>query len=299
MKKLLPIILAAVMLLAALTACSEPNNIDATEIPSQEPSAQVTQNAQQTEAPTEEPVSPYNEYECGELRKFFDAPSKVNGLSNGELLNPDYVSGDPSTWSNYEEDKDGNFIYIEWTDDGHVSTLSFGKNSEDKANKALLGFINIDGFEQLKYFGIYNSELEEVTLKDCPGLWNFDFRDCAIASFDISSDSFPSSVEFGDGFSTLHWLCHDGVELFDILLSTDFRIDETSSARAYITCKAYMDESEVGVIIDAFAPDGYKFDGWYDTDGNLVSSDHYYILPIDDKGFVQGTHHYTAKFTEE
>ncbi len=141
MKKLLPIILAAVMLLAALTACSEPNNIDATEIPSSNttaapmdavkstPEPGIKTTAEPTEKPTKDPTVStvhYNKKECDALRKFFDAPSGVEGLSNGKLLNPDYVSEDPSTWCNSEEGRAGNAISIEWTDDGHVSRLAIG-----------------------------------------------------------------------------------------------------------------------------------------------------------------------------
>ena len=309
MKKTFTIILAAVMLLTALTACKPSSNPDATQAPSQEPSAQVTQDVRQSEEPTAEPTEKpvssygkYNKYECDELRKFFDAPCGDGSTTNGLYLNPAYVSEDPATWSmsNGGENFTGKFISIGWTDDGHVSSLSFGNISDDKENKVELGgMIELDGFERISHFSIINSKLEKVTFRNCPDLWGFDFMDSVITKFDIRSERFGDACQFGDlsgGLSSLDWFCFDRHNLFDLTLSISFT--DGSPIKPCITCTSYKDEDGDYLYITARPPEGYRFDGWYDESGNLISAEERYDFPNEDSSIV-GIFHYTARFTKE
>ena len=295
----------------------------------------MTQNAQQSEKPTaeptEEPAFTYNEYECNELRKYLDLP--INGTGTvGGYLNPDYVSEDPATWNNYEEGRKGRFIRIEWTDDGHISTLSLGKITDDKENKATLNWFTIEGFEQLRSFSIYNAELQDVTLmncpnleecvfydakltgvtlKKCPNLAKFDFSGCSIREFDISSEHFPSKLSFGDGTYgpyPIEWLCTDGTNLFFLHLETvftkegssiiDYSPSDPEVHDEFITCEAYTDGDEYYIYLTAIPPEGYKFDGWY-TNNNVVSTDEKYRIPCNENGSIVGVFYFAARFVKE
>ena len=277
MKKLLPIILAAVMLLAALTACSEPSNIDATEIPSQEPSAQVTQNAQQTEVPTEEPteepVLSYNEYECDVLRRFFDEESGAKNYSNGKLLNPEYVSEDPSTWAS------GESPIIKWTEDGHVEEIIIwnyrsNKRASDKP-LALCGSLEIINFPMLTDLQIGSVAFDSIIVKDCPNLHGFVPRFSCIDNVDIEIEDY--SCDSGCFNSTecesVRWSCASNTYINDF--SIDITVSSSSTYLGYVQLSVFPDDHYYSFVLSTRSqyPYAEKFIGWFDENGNLISTE--------------------------
>ena len=317
MKKIFTIILAAVMLLTALTACKPSSNPDATQIPSNATALPVEAakatpelESKVTEQPTAEPTQgfleaniPYDKKECEILRKFFDTPSGVEGLSNGKLLNPGYVSDDPSTWKSYEDRellKDGDiFMNILWSNTGHVVTMAFGRWGEDfKVSYfpivPLGGELIIDGFSELAYCRIKKSSFDKVVIRNCPKMEYLYLDYDSIPYVDVCYNSAYGS-DFDSNATYIHWKCDGEFDIFDVTACA-----EDNGSKGSVSCSSVGDTHEVLFSVTAKPLEGYKFVGWYDENGNLISTDlRYYITPTKDTGSIVGTHNFTARFTEE
>ena len=280
MKKLLPIILAAVMLLAALTACSEPNNIDATEIPSQEPSAQVTQNAQQTEAPTEEPVAQLTD-EQAQLFAFLNAPSQIPGVVNGQFFNPNIDTNNSLTWENA--------VKCVYTDSGKKMTeLSFGLIGSTDRQDFLLptsGELSLTGFEELEYLSIDSLSGAKLTIRNCPKLNRLVFSSSVFDEVDVSCYAHELFVTGLCNVIKLELIRFDNNEV-------DSKI--TLSAEGTGKVRLLFNDTVYGYTAEAipqFVGNEYsanplsalsRFVGWFDENGNLVSTNVSLELDTDD-----------------
>ena len=302
MKKILALIFASILALTPLAACTTEVGLDPTQAPTTEPEAIVTDTPEPivtdtpeaivTDTPEPEPSASsvvYNEYELAELLKFMQTDSVISDRVNGALLCPDYDANDPTTW--VVEDRP----LIRWTEDGHVESFSlcFGNslsNEDYLFHRTLMylgGSLALNGFDELTWLSSVSVYFDELIIQDCNALtevWIFgsEFKkvhfeaDIALLRGNVYAEDF-------------YWDCNYN-------LNCDFELTLKASGNGLVGCNKYGDEDRDFVFINARANAGSTFVGWYDEEGNLVSTERVLEISSDEMNGCVGTFNYTARF---
>lgn len=305
MKRILALLFASILALTPLIACTTEVGNDPTQAPTTEPEAIVTDTPEAIVTDTPEPIvtdTPepepsassvvYDEYELSELLKFMEAVGVISDRTNGALICPDYDADDPTTWLVCDQP------LITWTEDGHVESFSlcFGNslsNEDYLYGRTLMylgGSLALNGFDELTWLSSVSVYFDELTIQDCNSLtevWIFgsEFKkvhfeaDIALLRGNVYAEDF-------------YWRCNDVVAncLFELSLS--------ASGDGLVGCNKYGDEDRDFVFINARANAGSKFVGWYDEEGNLVSTERVLEISSDEMNGCVGTFNYTARFEE-
>lgn len=255
--------------------------------------------ASEAPAVTEEPkirvVCPekekLNEHDCGAVLSFLENADH-SGRTNGVKLNPDYDPEDPGTWC-YEYFGEVHPI-AQWDEDGYLTDFT-----AFVSNMNLGGNIDLSGCERLEYAVIEDYNAGTVDLTGCPLT-----RGVYLTGTEWL---YPDPIRTSMLQTCEAWLKHiDWIAVpygpvnaegwdFELILDAEgggtigTRMgDMTHYPELYITAKC--DESfNAGFL------------GWYDGEGNLVSTDpdlELFHLNEDAavNGKLNGAYHYTAKF---
>ena len=298
MKKILALIFASILALTPLIACTTEVGNDPTQAPTAEPEAIVTDTPEPivtdtpeaivTDTPEPEPSASsvvYDEYELSELLKFMESVGVISDRTNGALICPDYDADDPTTW--VVEDRP----LIRWTEDGHVAAfiLSFGDHQYNKPLMYLGGSLALNGFDELEFFDSVSTYYDELTVTDCNKLLYIDISGSEFKKVYLAANlECLTGLAYAEDF---YWDCNYN-------LNCDFELTLKASGNGLVGCHKYGDEDRDYVSIIAQARTGSTFVGWYDEEGNLVSTERVLEISSDEMNGCVGTFNYTARFEE-
>ena len=296
MKKILALIFASILALTPLIACTTEVGNDPTQAPTAEPEAIVTDTPEPIVTDTPEPIvtdTPepepsassvvYDEYELSELLKFMESVGVISDRVNGALICPDYDADDPTTW--VVEDRP----LIRWTEDGHVAAfiLSFGDHQYNKPLMYLGGSLALNGFDELEFFDSVSTYYDELTVTDCNKLLYIDISGSEFKKVYLAANlECLTGLAYAEDF---YWDCNYN-------LNCDFELTLKASGNGLVGCHKYGDEDRDYVSIIAQARGGSKFVGWYDEEGNLVSTERVLEISSDEMNGCVGTFNFTARF---
>ena len=296
MKRILALIFASILALTPLIACTTEVGNDPTQAPTAEPESIVTDTPEPivtdtpeaivTDTPEPEPSASsvvYNEYELAELLKFMQTDSVISDRVNGARLCPDYDANDPTTW--VVEDRP----LIRWTEDGHVAAfiLSFGDHQYNKPLMYLGGSLALNGFDELEIFDSISTYYDELTVTDCNKLLYIDISGSEFKKVYLAANlECLTGLAYAEDF---YWDCNYN-------LNCDFELTLKASGNGLVGCSKYGDEDRDYVSIIAQARTGSTFVGWYDEEGNLVSTERVLEISSDEMNGCVGTFNYTARF---
>ena len=296
MKRILALIFASILALTPLAACTTEVGNDPTQAPTAEPEAIVTDTPEAivtdtpeaivTDTPEPEPSASsvvYDEYELAELLKFMESVGVISDRVNGALICPGYDADDPTTW--VVEDRP----LIRWTEDGHVAAfiLSFGDHQYNKPLMYLGGSLALNGFDELEIFDSISTYYDELTVTDCNKLLYIDISGSEFKKVYLAANlECLTGLAYAEDF---YWDCNYN-------LNCDFELTLKASGNGLVGCSKYGDEDRDFVFINARANAGSTFVGWYDEEGNLVSTERVLEISSDEMNGCVGTFNYTARF---
>ena len=296
MKRILALIFASILALTPLIACTTEVGNDPTQAPTAEPEAIVTDTPEPivtdtpeaivTDTPEPEPSASsvvYDEYELAELLKFMESVGVISDRVNGALICPGYDADDPTTW--VVEDRP----LIRWTEDGHVAAfiLSFGDHQYNKPLMYLGGSLALNGFDELEIFDSISTYYDELTVTDCNKLLYIDISGSEFKKVYLAANlECLTGLAYAEDF---YWDCNYN-------LNCDFELTLKASGNGLVGCSKYGDEDRDYVSIIAQARTGSTFVGWYDEEGNLVSTERVLEISSDEMNGCVGTFNYTARF---
>ncbi|MBO6060943.1 MAG: hypothetical protein J6P98_02325, partial [Clostridia bacterium] len=237
----------------------------------------------------------YDENDYTVLRAFFET-ADAGGVKNGEKLFPNYDPADPTTWIDEDPYR---YNSVTWNAQGRVYGLSF--RGTDDAPIELNGKLDLDLFDALNGVNSWNVIFEEIAADDLP----------VTSKQNNACFQFPmvnGEARFTGGYverlyllSATHMFCDiTGEASSQLSVLPSFKIDVTVEGLGYAGVSSYGDESYYEVHLNATPAKGGSFIGWFDAEGNLVSSDENYTLYGEDSGVdaegAHGEHTFTARF---
>ncbi|MCR5611576.1 MAG: PT domain-containing protein [Clostridiales bacterium] len=282
MKRVLSFVL--ILLFAfSLSACGEnkPAVQDPTQAPAQ-PTAVPTEKPapDPTADPTEEPFVPsgYNAHDYLALAAFFGTVVGDNGETVGDVCYYDssFKVSDPETW------RTGSFG-VKWDSEGYVTEISFYPMLGSDRFPAALELV---GFERLEEVRLGSGVFDSVTVKDCPKLGTV-YTARAVGEVDITAGFVGALSAASDKRVRCDLTGSDG---------EPFTLDLYSEGPGYIRASAAILEDGYHVTATAVADDYAELLGWYDENGELVSTEKHFALSGGELGKITGEHRYTAKF---
>ena len=302
MKRILALLFASILALTPLLACTTEVGLDPTQAPTAEPETIVTDTPEPIVTDTPEPIvtdTPepepsassvvYNEYELAELLKFMQTDSVISDRVNGALLCPDYDANDPTTWV-----VEGRPL-VRWTDDGNVESFSLSFDAalipydylQNKTFMYLGGNFIFDGFDDMIILKALSVYCDELTVMNCDSLGEADFIGSEFQKVHLEANFryFRGSVITKD----FYWKCDD------VELGCVFELSLKASGDGLVGCISYGEDRQ-HIIINACERGSSKFLGWYDEDGNLVSTERWFEISSDEMNGCVGTFNYTARF---
>ena len=214
----------------------------------------------------------------------------ISDRVNGALICANYDANDPTTW--VIEDRP----LVGWTEDGNVESFSlcFGNSltREDylygRTLMYLGGSVALYGFDELAFLSSAYVYCDELIVQDCDALTEVWIRGSEFNKVHLEAD-----IEFLDGYvcaREFYWRCND------VEANCIFELTLTASGNGLVGCSKYEDVDGDYVIIHARANTGSTFVGWYDEDGNLVSTEGWFEISSDEMNGCVGTFNYTARF---
>ena len=245
-----------------------------------------TSNVSHTEAPTEAPgeaPNPYCPEEYEQLLAFFELADE-NGVKNGEKCFKNYDPTRIDFWGDHDEAESSDPC-VKWTESGHLDTLCISTGSQENPIK-LVGEFKLDGFNDL--FCLYStySVFDSIKIANCFNLYEF-ARFEAIGDIELNGGALGCACLVSSTrcrFEGQDPLCHSML------------IDLTADGCGKVELRSMPDEHYYPVRIVATPDEGHKFLGWYDADGDLISSEN--EMEISDEAIFgcEGEFIYTARF---
>ena len=276
MKKryLFPCIMLVVCMI--FTACATPSqNIDN----STPPTTEQTTTESDTEAPensTPEPNAELNETDCRLVLAFLEIEDE-NGVKNGEKINPGYNPLDYNTWqygggtqyfSGFSFDSDGRLTDVDLCGERIHNGKLVGELNLEYCNELRKLVVESQNIERIEL----SSELDVLKIIDCPELsvisaQSASVRFCTIENcpnvkwFMWNVDG--ALMEFADGSGRDYYTLDSEIDIssegggrFDLLVDSG-------------------DENAFDFVpfLRAVPDEGHEFLGWYNNNGDLISTD--------------------------
>ena len=259
-----------------LTACTTPSqNIDN----STPPTTEQTTTESDTEAPensTPEPNAELNETDCRLVLAFLEIEDE-NGVKNGEKINPGYNPLDYNTWqygggtqyfSGFSFDSDGRLTDVDLCGERIHNGKLVGELNLEYCNELRKLVVESQNIERIEL----SSELDVLKIIDCPELsvisaQSASVRFCTIENcpnvkwFMWNVDG--ALMEFADGSGRDYYTLDSEIDIssegggrFDLLVDSG-------------------DENAFDFVpfLRAVPDEGHEFLGWYDCNGELISTD--------------------------
>ena len=264
-----------------LTACTTPSqNISNNTSPATEqPATEQPTTAPDTEAPensTPEPNAELNETDCRLVLAFLEIEDE-NGVKNGEKINPGYNPLDYNTWqygggtqyfSGFSFDSDGRLTDVDLCGERIHNGKLVGELNLEYCNELRKLVVESQNIERIEL----SSELDVLKIIDCPELsvisaQSASVRFCTIENcpnvkwFMWNVDG--ALMEFADGSGRDYYTLDSEIDIssegggrFDLLVDSG-------------------DENAFDFVpfLRAVPDEGHEFLGWYDCNGELISTD--------------------------
>ena len=283
----------------------DPNNDDPIETPTPEP-----WTGGGVPCPSNDII---NAHDFEAIVRFFNEKDE-NGVTNGEKLNKNFDASDPSTWyhlATYPTDyTDENGVYmspvVEWSG-GHLSYVRF-------PGLGLVGTLDLSNCERLRAVSLdvladgltddytpQPNRLKELNISGCPKMYSGDYDGHGLHLYDARIESIiPTTLSMdalhvgGKSLKKLHWIAIPTDYNFG---SHDFEVILEAEGEGYVGAGDGDREHYVEASIYAYAEDGYRFVGWYDRSGKLVSSEaRYELTSLETASRTTGVFDFIAKF---
>ena len=181
-----------------------------------------------------------------------------------------------------------------WRTDYHGVVWESGKAKEltfYPCYTRLPASLELTGFEKLEKIAIWYVLLDSVNIADCPMLDN----GCMVYASDSAGEAslkagYIGQLQIG---SRSHVHC-------ELVSETDepFTVDLTAQGAGTVRASAVYYEEEYKVTAVAIADQYVDLIGWFDENGNLVSTDMFLELAGNDIGPASGEYRYTARFSQ-
>lgn len=313
MKKILAILIALCIVVTTFAACANEPSDNPTAEPTQqvdnstaEPTTEPTENP--TEKPTPDPASAYNEAEIEFLTNFFNGLCE-DGESYGSHIFDAYDPDNPDTWTS--ENNPNYYVSLEWTEHPAGKQLSYLGIQEKaipsdqfitpyKLDRSLVFFgdkgISTSSylFGDLECLWIDYLELHSIGIYGCDKLRKIALSSCTVNSFEWQAthhcDVFsPYAQEINIDFID----CDYNDNKYEIELTVG------GNRQGSVQFSTFGDEHYALVYISAHANEGSKFVGWYDLEGNLVSTEQLLELSSEEMLGCFGCFLYRAVFDWE
>ena len=281
MKKryLLPCIMLIICMM--LTACTTPSQNISNNTPpaTEQPTTEQPTTAPDTEAPessTPEPNAELNETDCRLVLAFLEIEDE-NGVKNGEKINPGYNPLDYNTWqygggtqyfSGFSFDSDGRLTDVDLCGERIHNGKLVGELNLEYCNELRKLVVESQNIERIEL----SSELDVLKIIDCPELsvisaQSASVRFCTIANcpnvkwFMWNVDG--ALMEFADGSGRDYYT-----------LDSEIDISSEGGGRLDLLVDS-GDENAFDFVpfLRAVPDEGHEFLGWYDCNGELISTD--------------------------
>ena len=284
----------------------------ATEQPTEQAEQPTEEPEQPTDEPTEdptedpsmqEPANPYaptradlDEHDYNAVRSFLEIADE-NGVKNGEKLSAKYGlvynPDDPGTWSEYVEvscyalgdDYDdirfqSNNFY--WDENGKLCYAGFS------SSEPLVGKLDLSECGRLYRLAIGDADVTEIDISDCD-VPIISAHNCPKLER-IITGGMPSRYVYISGCPNLKvitWVMMDTRDILQQAHDTyvgnvqnfiDADVTFEADGGGYIDIVTRHDKEDSEHYLELFSAkavpeEGHEFLGWYDLDGNLVSTD--------------------------
>ena len=266
------------------------------DMTTEKPAAEITKTpnitpevtaAPRLDCPTAEEL---NEHDYNAVRAFFELKDE-NGVRNGEKLNATYDPDDPATWFYYNQYAQS--IYdvspiAVWDEENRLSEFSILIGNNDFA-----GEIDLSNCMSLKQIWV-GDRIECLNIMGCDNLeWFY----CSSPLLESISPEVVTSQRFtvlDCPIRQLHWKAMPGEENIDVY---DFDLKLTAGGAGYVGVSDRNETAYQEIHIKAYPEQGHKFVGWYDQNGNLISTEESYeITSFETATHFTGTFDYIARF---
>ena len=259
-----------------LTACTTPSqNIDN----STPPTTEQTTTESDTEAPensTPEPNAELNETDCRLVLAFLEIEDE-NGVKNGEKINPGYNPLDYNTWqygggtqyfSGFSFDSDGRLTDVDLCGERIHNGKLVGELNLEYCNELRKLVVESQNIERIEL----SSELDVLKIIDCPELLVISAEEASVRYCTI--ENCPNVKWFMwnvDGTLTEFW---DGTGRDYYTLDSEIEIRSEGGGRFDLLVDS-GDENAFDFVpfLRAVPDEGHEFLGWYDCNGELISTD--------------------------
>lgn len=276
MKKryLFPCIMLVVCMI--FTACATPSqNIDN----STPPATEQPTTAPDTEAPESSTPEPNSELDCfdRDMVLAFLETEDENGVKNGEKINPAYNPLDYNTWHFGSRGQNCNGFYF--NGDGRLSYVAL-RGVLNYSGK-LVGELNLETCYRLHYLFVESQNIESIKLSsefdilkviDCPELLVISAEEASVRYCTI--ENCPNVKWFMwnvDGTLTEFW---DGTGRDYYTLDSEIEIRSEGGGRFDLLVDDGDEYTGDFVPYLRAVPDeGHEFLGWYNNNGDLISTD--------------------------
>ena len=281
MKKryLLPCIMLIICIM--LTACTTPSQNISNNTPpaTEQPTTEQPTTAPDTEAPESSTPEPNSELDCfdRDMVLAFLETEDENGVKNGEKINPAYNPLDYNTWqygggtqyfSGFSFDSDGRLTDVDLCGERIHNGKLVGELNLEYCNELRKLVVESQNIERIEL----SSELDVLKIIDCPELsvisaQSASVRFCTIENcpnvkwFMWNVDG--ALMEFADGSGRDYYTLDSEIDIssegggrFDLLVDSG-------------------DENAFDFVpfLRAVPDEGHEFLGWYDCNGELISTD--------------------------
>ena len=265
--------------------------------PSEEPTAEITKNPNITPEATAAPrldcpaAEELNEHDYNAVRAFLELKDE-NGVRNGEKLNETYDPDDPATWFYYQPFPESVYDITpiaDW-DEGHrlsnFSTLG-AETSE------FIGELDLSNCKDLKK--IYCGDgIKEVNITGCNDIVSIWIYGSGVKNIYPETIDVQRFTILNCPIRQLHWKAVPGEENINVY---DFDLRLTADGAGYVGVRDENGTDYLEIHIKAYPEEGHKFVGWYDQDGNLISTEESYeITSFETATHFTGTFDYIARF---
>ena len=264
-----------------LTACTTPSQNISNNTPpaTEQPTTEQPTTAPDTEAPESSTPEPNSELDCFDrdmVLAFLEIEDE-NGVKNGEKINPGYNPLDYNTWqygggtqyfSGFSFDSDGRLTDVDLCGERIHNGKLVGELNLEYCNELRKLVVESQNIERIEL----SSELDVLKIIDCPELsvisaQSASVRFCTIENcpnvkwFMWNVDG--ALMEFADGSGRDYYTLDSEIDIssegggrFDLLVDSG-------------------DENAFDFVpfLRAVPDEGHEFLGWYDCNGELISTD--------------------------
>ncbi|MBR5718803.1 MAG: leucine-rich repeat domain-containing protein [Clostridia bacterium] len=230
----------------------------------------------------------YNDHDYQKLVAFLEQTDD-EGVKNGEKLRDNYDPNDPRTWY---LNSSGGGVWVESDGERRIKTI-------DVMGRKLCGTLDVSGCTALKYLDCCFNNLTTLDVSGCTALLTLDCYSNKLSELDVSSNTALQHLECHyNNLTTLDVSNNTALSYLDCCYNNLTTLDVSGcTVLSYLLCKdnnlTELDLSNTNLPIDhiytegkgfvgyeryynrrlyAVPQDGENFLGWYNEDGELLST---------------------------